>query len=93
MDLPTSKPHARGRDGGVREELAAGVAPMTNDHEEPGSASCAGLGRRVHHPVGRSGGYIRACPDSLVVSRITTGRAKRLPGHPNSCVCDAKRAT
>ena len=26
---------ARGRDGGVREELAAGVAPMTNHHEEP----------------------------------------------------------
>src|SRR5215831_21263331 len=27
-----------------------------------GSASCASLGRRVHHPVGRSGGRIRACP-------------------------------
>ena len=25
---------ARGRDGGVREELAAGVAPMTNHHHE-----------------------------------------------------------
>jgi len=28
---------ARGRDGGVREELAAGVASMTNHHEEPAS--------------------------------------------------------
>jgi len=26
---------ARGRDGGVRQALAAGVAPMTNHHEEP----------------------------------------------------------
>jgi hypothetical protein len=26
---------ARGRDGGVRQELAAGVALMTNHHEEP----------------------------------------------------------
>jgi len=30
----------RGRDGGVREELAAGVAPMTNHHhEEPAPLS------------------------------------------------------
>jgi len=26
---------ARGLDGGVRQELAAGVAPVTNHHEEP----------------------------------------------------------
>jgi hypothetical protein len=49
---------ARGRDDRVREELAAGVAPMTNH------------------------GHIRACPYSLVASRITTGRAKRLPAIP-----------
>jgi len=48
-----------------------------------GSASCAGLGRRVHHPVGRSGGHIRACPHSLVASRIIAGRAKGLPAIPN----------
>jgi hypothetical protein len=35
MDLPTRKPDARGRDGGFRQELAAGVAPMTNHDEEP----------------------------------------------------------
>ena len=35
------------------------------------SASGAGLGRRVHHPVGRSGGHIRACPYSLVASRFS----------------------
>ncbi len=37
--LITEPPHvradARGRDGGVREELAKGVAPMTNHHEQP----------------------------------------------------------
>jgi hypothetical protein len=26
---------ARGRDGSIREEMAAGVAPMTNHNEEP----------------------------------------------------------
>ena len=46
------------------------------------SASCAGLGRRVHHSACRSGGHIRACRSSLVASRTTTGRAKRLPAIP-----------
>jgi len=66
---------ARGGDGGARQELAAGVAPMTNHHAER-AASCAGLGRRVHHPVGRSGGHIRACPYSLVASQ---------PAAPSAC--------
>ena len=39
------------------------------------SASCAGLGRRVHHPIGRSRGHIRACPYSLVESQRAALRA------------------
>src|SRR5262245_39756676 len=31
----TATSRARGRDGCVRQELAVGVAPMTNHHEEP----------------------------------------------------------
>src|SRR5262245_45712573 len=38
------------RGGGVRQELAAGVAD-DEPSRRAGSASCAGLGRRVHHPV------------------------------------------
>src|SRR6516225_9998605 len=47
-----------------------------------GSAFCASMGSHILHPVGRSGGHIRACPYSLVASRVTTGRAKRLPSIP-----------
>jgi hypothetical protein len=35
MDLPTSKPDARGRHGRVRQQLAAGVGAMTSHDEEP----------------------------------------------------------
>src|SRR5262249_27019750 len=73
---------ARGCDGSVRQELAAGVAPMTNHDDVPDPTSCAGMGSHILHPVGRSGGHIRACPYSLMASRITTGRAKRLPAIP-----------
>src|SRR5262249_9590203 len=59
--------------------VGGGRSADDNPSRRAGSPSwAAGLGRRVH-PVGRSGGHIRACPHSLVASRITTGRAKRLP--------------
>src|SRR5262249_46500274 len=35
IPAPRLRADARGRDGRVRQELAAGVAPMTNHHEEP----------------------------------------------------------
>jgi len=49
-------PRARKRER--RTELAVKQA----FYRRAGSASCASLGRRVHHPVGRSGGRIPACP-------------------------------
>src|SRR5262249_31707783 len=76
------RPNARGRGGGVvgtrRGERRADDKPSRR--ADP--ASCAGLGRRVHHSACRSGGHIRACRSSLVASRTTTGRAKRLPAIP-----------
>src|SRR5262249_9580152 len=62
--------------------VGGGTSRVTNHDEEP--APLAGLGRRVHHPSGRSGGHIRACPDSLVASRIHNRPRQALARHPNS---------
>ena len=66
---PTSR-RARPR---WRRSASAGGGSSADDKpsRRADSASGAGLGRRVHHPVGRSGGHIRACPYSLVASRFS----------------------
>ena len=74
--------NARGRDGGVFAKSCGESSADDKPSRRADSASCAGLGRRVHHSACRSGGHIRACRSSLVASRTTTGRAKRLPAIP-----------
>ena len=81
---------ARGRDGGVRQALAAGVAPMTNHHEEPTPLPALVWAVVFTILLVAAVAYSRL---SLFASGITTGRAKRLPRHPNSCVGDVGRAT
>jgi hypothetical protein len=48
----------------------SGVGSSADDKpsRRAGSAFCAGLGRHILHPADRSGGHIRACPESLVAS-------------------------
>ena len=50
MDLPTSKPDARGGDGGIRQELAAGVKGR-------GQAGCRLDSERIVVPLFLKGFY------------------------------------
>src|SRR5262245_31915244 len=71
---------SRGRDGGVCEELAGGVAPMTIHHEEPARPPGPLVWTVVFTILLVAAVAIFALVlISLVASRITTGRAKRLP--------------
>ena len=67
---------ARGRRRHSRRAGGGSSADDKPSSRRAGSAFCASLGRRVHHPVGRSGGHIRACPYSLVASQ---------PAAPSAC--------
>jgi hypothetical protein len=69
-------------DGGVREELAKGVAPMTNHHEEPAPLPALVWAVVFTILLVAAVAIFALVLYSLVSSRITTGRAKRLPAIP-----------
>ena len=83
-DRPPTHGYEPTREAAMRRSRRVGGGSSGDDKpsQRVDTAACAGLGHRVHHPVGRSGGDIRPCPYSLVASRTTTGHAKRLPAIP-----------
>ena len=88
---PRLRADARGRDGRVRQELAAGVPPMTNHDEEP--APLPALVWAVVFTI-LLVAAVAIFALVLFASGVTNhNRPRQALARPNSCVCDAGRAT